>query len=257
MTMSAASINDRVHNIDTLRQASLMRVWFVGVLIVCLEWGCSNPSPGPSQTVNLDVVPQPDIIAVGSAVTLIARDAASGAVVQPTWSSSNPSVAIVSSDQLRGLRPGLSTIGAVYHDSSLTFSVKVVPNYAGSYAGTIDIIDCTDGVSPGFCRGKVPAGPDSMFARWSQTKDVVSGLLSLRVGDGQVQGSIGDDGAVSIAGTRLSAGKSVVTAIDSWNTVLNDAGTTLSGSFRMTIMRPDGSVDGVARAEIRGIERVP
>ena len=230
----------------------------VGLWMAACGAGASTPTgPSanvPSANVTVQITPQPDVLLAGTSVALTARNASTGAVVEPSWSTSDSTVAVVSLGQLRALHAGVATIGAVLGGSTNTFVVRVVPDYAGTYDGTMFIAECTNGAAPTFCRGFSRTG--RFVARLTQAKDLVSGTLSVfGSAPGPIEGRIDTAGRLTVTG-RLGNPAGVFIDLESWSTFLTDAGTQMYGTFTMQEM--DGDVHrGSMRAELPGIDRTP
>src|SRR5262249_32186290 len=158
------------------------------------------------------------------------------------WLTSDSNVATVVGNRLMAAGPGVVTVTASYGDTTASFIVKIVPNFAGRYVGGGPIVDCVD-LSPGICASNVQqekAGqPLEMFdLTLQQAKDAVSGRLAMRFGDGFVQGRIDDKGALSISGNLIDEPDlGNRTIIDSWLSHLEANSTVMFGTFGASLTR--------------------
>jgi hypothetical protein len=199
---------------------------------------CDKSSPAePTKTVSsLSMSPGTDWIRIkGTEKFNVSAQYSTGAAeaVTPAWTSDSTGVATVdASGTVTGIAAGQATITASYQGKSITRALRVIPDYAGRWAGSWAVTSCAvqgDFVA-NWCEpvrnGVFPATLDIL-----QTKDVVSATWTLQEATGSAQGSIAADGKLSLTGsTPLQAGVRI--EITLWQTVTFD-NRTMTGSFTL------------------------
>jgi hypothetical protein len=132
--------------------------------------------------------------------------------------------------------------------------VNVVPDYAGSYDGTMFISECVNDAVPTYCRGFSKTG--RFLARLTQAKDAVSGTLSLfGSAPSPIEGRIDTAGRLTVTGRLGDPAHGVFIDLESWSTFLDAAGAHMYGTF--TIREMNGAVHlGSKRADLPGIDRI-
>lgn len=225
---------------------------------------CRQAPVYPSLPFAIAIAAAPDILLIGDSSALVAVDVGTGEIVDAQWSSSNPAVAFVSGDQLSASAAGRVTITAIYQGARATASVKVVPNFAGTYPAPPDIwgfaylVECVN-LSPegNFCAFS-RVGDVSLFRlELVQTKDSVSGRIIETTAEGDVTGEIDDLGRLMLRGTIVC--KSIggfpsypCQTIESWSSYLESTGA-MHGTFTLRFLDPRGSPFVQGTQEMRGI----
>lgn len=223
---------------------------------------CSHSSVQPSPQLAISITSAPDVLLVGGSATLVAAKAATGEVVNAQWSSNNSAVASVSNAQLAGVSAGRVAITASYQGASAAVSVKVVPNYAGTYPAPPDVwgfvfkIGCTDLRAPGFCVANV-ADPEMFHLELAQNKDLVSARCVTDAVDGPLTGEIDDSGRLTLRGTLPSRSGGgfpgfPLQTITAWSSYL-DASGAMFGTFTSQFLGRDGVANFQVTQEMRGI----
>ena len=116
--------------------------------------------------------------------------------ITPAWTSDNTSVATVdAAGTATGVAAGQATLTASYQGKTATRGLRVIPDYAGRWAGNWGVTSCSvqgDFVA-NWCdpvrNGSFPATLDIL-----QAKDVVSATWTLQEATGAAQGNIAGDG---------------------------------------------------------------
>ena len=127
-----------------------------------------------------------------------------------TWTSSNQSVLTIDEGgTATGLANGVSTVSASADGGiSATLAVQVVPVYAGNWAGTSEVLACTD--LAGFASAGYCAQSLGVTERWTlsltQSGLSVTGTMTKTEGanvlSGTISGAIGGSGdIISMTGT--------------------------------------------------------
>lgn len=199
--------------------------------------GCGDDSTSsPSPTVSgLALSPTTDYLLLKATEKFSATATLSTGVTQavtPTWASDNQSVATVdSSGTVTAVAAGQATITAAYQGQTATRLLRVIPNYAGAWAGTWTVTKCTvsGSFSSSWCSGVQGSFPATLTLL--QAKDVMSGTWKLQEANGNVEGSVAADGTLSLTGSSLQSG--VTIKISSWQTRTTD-NTTMTGTFVLT-----------------------
>jgi hypothetical protein len=152
--------------------------------------------------------------------------------VTPTWSSDTQGVATVdSAGTVTGVGAGQATIIATYQGQTATELIRVIPNYEGTWSGTWAVTNCTvSGRFPSsWCNGVRGSFPATL--KLLQAKDVVSGTWTLQEANGNVQGTVANDGTLNLTGSSLQSG--VTIKISSWSTRTTD-NISKAGTFVLT-----------------------
>lgn len=225
------------------------------ISLVC-AFGCTRVAPS---AVAITITVAPDVLIIGESSVLVATNRATGDVINARWSSSDPTVASVSNDQLSGVGAGRVTITATYEGARATASVKVVPNFAGTYPAPPDIwglvyeTECVDLSAPGYCVANI-VDPERFRLELVQTKDSVSGRCVTDNVDGAVAGEIDDAGWLTLRGSlphRLNQ-NFIFQMIESWSSYL-DAGESMYGTFTSRFLGPGGVANFQVTQEMRGL----
>ena len=108
---------------------------------------CSDdptPPTGPSPPGTLAITPQSDFLTTGTATMLQATLTETGGTtrtVTAEWSTDDGRVAgIDRSGRLSALASGTTTIRAVFEQRTATLTVRVAPDYAGTWSGRARVV---------------------------------------------------------------------------------------------------------------------
>jgi hypothetical protein len=204
------------------------------VVLVCITIGCDLPT-GPGAATLVTITPGTEVLMVAATETFAAfaaRSDGSGATVNATWATSNPSTATVSSQGLvTAVGPGMATITATYQNLNAVRTLRVLPSFSGSWSGRYQTTGCS-GTS---CAGSHAVGATGTVGVFlTQLRDQVTGFVFLDVDNVPVQGLIAVGGTLSLTGELRSEstvpGPYVNVRIDSWASTLS-ATRTMSGRF--------------------------
>lgn len=230
---------------------------FTLVLASLVAAACDKSSTAPSITVSsLVVSPATDLLKIGGTEKFsVTATLSSGAVqgVTPAWTTDNPSVATVdSSGVATGVGAGQATITASYQGKSSSLLIRVVPDYAGRWAGTWAMKSCSvqGGFRADWCntvQGSFPARLELL-----QTRDYVSGTWTLQESTGNVQGTVAANGHLNLTGTTLQSG--VTVTIGSWDSMTTD-NRTMTGSFTLTWTVPNVSGSGQTGVDLQSFTK--
>jgi len=209
-------------------------------LVACLAFGCGGPT-APSPAMVVTVLPGTDLLAIGSTETYSAfavRSNGNGTPAAAIWTTDAPAVATVSSQGLvSAISAGVATITATFEGVSGRRALRVLPSYAGSWAGAYRTTAC----SGNRCTFQYAVGATSGIVAvfLTQLRDQVSGFLVLDSMMMPVSGSISNSGDLSLTGEwRPSSPTEVRARVENWTSTL-DAGRAMTGRF--THLYPDSS----------------
>lgn len=157
-----------------------------------------------------------------------------------TWTSSNPTVAFLSSStigRLTGSAHGVTTLLATYQGRTAQKNVSSVNNYGGQWTGTYVLNKCDQsGVFAGWCTnlggvGAVLPFTLSLNQALSNDRTQVSGTLALGSLSGNISGNVTSDGRLVIGGSfNVTAGGIAFTIqIGGWDTHLT--GSSMAGGW--------------------------
>lgn len=204
-------------------------------VVACVAIGCGGPT-APSPATLLTIAPGTDLLAIGATATFsafAARSDGSGAPVVATWTTDNSVVVMVSPQGLAtALNAGMATITASYQNVGGSRALRVVPSFAGSWAGGYRTTACSGNscIGPHAVGGIGTAG---VFL--TQVRDQVTGFLYLDGVNVPVTGSISVSGTLSLTGDLTFQnsglpGPYVGVRVDSWTSAL-DGARTMTGRF--------------------------
>lgn len=225
---------------------------------VCAAAACDKSTPGtPSPTVStLALSPGTDLVKIKASekfsVTATYTSGASEGV-SPTWTSDNQAVATVDAGgTVTGVAAGQATITASYQGKTATRAIRVVPDYAGRWAGTWAVTRCQvqGDFREDWCGGVQGAFPATLDLL--QSRDVVSGTWTLQEATGNVQGSIAGNGTLALTGSSLQSG--VTIEIGAWQSATTD-NRLMTGTFTLTWRVPGRSGSGQTDVEMRNFTK--
>jgi len=175
-----------------------------------------------------------------------------------TWSIEPAGVATVDTHgNVKPVAIGVATVKAVYGDKTGTNSIRVLPDYAGTWNGEFIVTGCTGGADPREC-GRIMFAEDGglrptrypFSLELSQFRDQISGTLrelrdaTTRQSDiaAAVTGFVRLNGALVLEAMVPQPNQEPFRVIN-WSSLANAASTMMSGAFtqyepRSTLMTP-------------------
>ena len=204
--------------------------------------GSSTPTTPTTAAALAITPPSTTVLVVGQVQPYAVANGKADAVV--TWTSSDPNVlAIDSTGNATAIAMGIITITASTNDGqTATLQVQVVPNYQGTWTGTITNTACTDiagFASINYCsRGLGIA--QSLTLSLAQSGVTISGTMTKSETGGSVSGVvtgvIGSGGDVTLTGTLsgISNGASLTVTLLSWNSLATNNRMTGVGAANVT-----------------------
>lgn len=238
-----------------------MKRVFIGMgLIVLLgvaACGKSTPStPGPTVS-GLALSPATDWIKIkGTEKFFATATYTTGAAeaVTASWSSDNQAVATVdNTGTVTGVSAGQATITASYQGKTVTRSLRVLPDYAGRWAGTWAVTSCEvqGGFPADWCtpmRGAVLPATLEM----QQSRDAVSGAWTLQESNGNVQGTVATNGTLTLTGSTLQSGVRI--EIVAWQSNTTD-NSSMTGTFTLSWQVTGRAGSGQTVVEMRNFTK--
>jgi hypothetical protein len=137
-----------------------MNRWLALIVVSVAVAACDRPPTAPTTRVPdtpptvLTITPATSLLEIGASETFstfaVFPDG-SGQTVAAQWSLDQPAVATIqSTGVVTAVGSGTVTITASAHGRTASRSLRVVPEYAGSWEATVTVIECLDG-DPGVC----------------------------------------------------------------------------------------------------------
>lgn len=169
--------------------------------------GCDNNSTTPTSPSGgtLQVTATRSVLRSGEAQPLTVSSSAGAPVTGVTWASTDTSVLAVSATGIAtAVRAGRVTVTATVGSSSGTLSLRVVPDYQGTWSGGITRLQltCSPGSTSPLCvPGASTAG--TVTLRVQQTGDQVAAVLTDSASPGSpvpVVGQVQADDQLALAG---------------------------------------------------------
>lgn len=223
--------------------------------------GCGSggsPTSPPTPTSAIEIQPVPGVMLVGQSLTLIANDVSTKRPVQATWSSSNPSVATVAPDgRVVAIANGPATIRADFPPASAAVTLRIAPDFRGSWRGVHRLAGCGRDATFGivdFCQTAAANPQQSLAVDLGQDGLAVSGEIVMFSGSGPVTGTVDQDGALRLTGTFnvTTSGRTLSVSMTEWRSTV--AGDDMAGELLTEwsgvgtgIGRLQGALDGVRR----------
>lgn len=228
-----------------------MNQWLAAGAVILGATACGH---SPTQATNASNVP-PSVLTITPATGLLKIGASatfstfavfpdgSGQTIAAEWSIDRPAVATVqSTGVVTALAPGTATLMARTAGRSASRSLRVIPDYAGSWEGTRTVIECLGG-DPGVCTptpcptlgvcppSYTPGRTEELLAVLTHRDDQVTGFVSLSAGVIPSTGAIDLDGTLTLEGVlqRSDAVGSYETRVTEWKTTLDPTGTMRGG----------------------------
>jgi hypothetical protein len=234
----------------------------LALILANAAWAAARCAPAPSPVVpnatvtHVDIAAPSAFVLLGAGEQLTATATLSNGATQSasgTWLSDAPAVASVSAGGvLTGVSPGLANI--TFEGSAERVSVRVVPNYGGTWTGTAKLTTCRDigadqtvrDAAAGYCIAFEHASLPSLSFKMSllQEGDRVSGSAEQL----PVTGVIAVDGTLTLANSSTWEIGITFNRVITWTLSSQHAGD-LSGSLN-EVMTPAGAhVGTIQRAE--------
>jgi hypothetical protein len=189
----------------------------------------------------LGISPATDLIKVGAtetySVVVNLSDGSTRPATAPAWSSSDGAVATIDAGgSARAVAAGTTSIGVTAENLSATRSLRVVPDYQGSWAGTYRVTSCahTGAFRAARACGDIVKTGDvgGIAARFTQTRDSVSGTLGLGALLGDATGTVQQGGELDLRGSIAfeEEGFRGTINVSSWSTRIGTTG--MVGGFQ-------------------------
>lgn len=203
-----------------------------------LAVGCGSPV-APSPPALLTISPGTSLLRTGGTETFsgfVANADGSGAPVVPAWSSDNAAVATINGQGfVIAIAAGVCTIRASYKGLTATRSLRVVPWYAGSWAGGYRTTACTAVVGSHCMYNHAPGADTGALAVFlTQLDDQVSGFVDLDGATIQVSGHVAVAGDLSLQGEVSVPGPPVAYValrLENWTSSIDATTKMLAGHF--------------------------
>jgi hypothetical protein len=223
--------------------------------------GSSSPTtPTPvtpaATTASVAIAASTDMIAIQGTTIFIANatmsDGSSKPGVSATWTSDAASVATVdSSGKVTGVGSGQATITAAYDTVRATRTIRVVPDYQGSWTGDYTVLSCSDSGtfrSEDWCKAALADGIIHVTMALTQTRDAVTGSWTHKQMAGTTSGTIESDGTLVLSGNGKM--DTIPMTITGWRTRSTD-NRTQTGKFTLNFTSSVWSGSSQAGVEIR------
>ncbi|MCX6539239.1 MAG: Ig-like domain-containing protein [Acidobacteria bacterium] len=221
--------------------------------------GGGTPPTTPSVVVtSVTISGSTDMLKVRESVTFTATathsDGSNAAVTQ--WSTDAVSVMTVDAvtGSATGVAAGKATLIASHDGVVGTRLIRVVPDYQGTWSGSYRVSSCSDTgdyTTFGWCntvRGQVLPLTLSL----SQTRDTVSGTITIYEYTGATSGPIADNGVITLSGTAVNGNASMT--ITKWSTTAASPGL-MTGSFSIRNTSTDLSGSAEMNCDITTMQK--
>jgi hypothetical protein len=153
---------------------------------------------------------------------------------------------------------GTGQISAVYQGHVASLTVRVAPDYRGNWTGTFSVVTCArDAGFPlvTFCSSVLASPTQGFQTALTQNQLSAAGTMSLATGSGQVQGTIDEQGNLSLTGTlsASSAGQSYSVTVAGWQSsvVSSAVSSKMSGQFTMVWNLPGALGNGYLASQFQ------
>jgi hypothetical protein len=212
------------------------------VALIILSTACSRdtpigPTPGePVTLVAFTISPSVSTFLIGHPARLTAQAAYSDGstrIVAAQWSAAPVEIATVdSTGTLTLLKTGTTAITASFDGRTATKSLRVLPDYGGTWDGSAQVVACTSRLQESCPTWDTGVRRISLWV--DQTEDRIHAFLYISQ-DRElfVDGSVATDGAMILSGERVEpdfSGPYVAIRIGEWRTTIDPAGA-LTGGF--------------------------
>jgi hypothetical protein len=230
-----------------------------GVCVVsvaaCGGGGSSPTGPAPATVVTVSF-PGGSLF-IGSTTQFDARETLSDGTTRPapsaSWSSDRPQVASVSNQGVvNGVTAGEAIISADVNGARGSLTIRVFPNFGGSWTGTETAVSCVDsGALTGFCSVGGLVGEDFLHSSsFIQNQDSVTALLETNEGQrATMSGSITVDGELRLNSAQaLPPDPEFSLQVENWRS-RTDTPSRMTGTYDIVVTI--SGLTGSARVGIR------
>jgi hypothetical protein len=158
-----------------------------------------------------------------------------------------------SSGKVTGVGSGQATVTVTYDTVRATRTIRVVPDYQGSWTGDYTVLSCSDSGSfhsEDWCKAALRDAIIHVTLVLTQTRDAVTGSWTHAEMAGTAQGTIEADGTLVLSGTGISTADKIPMTIAGWRTRSTD-NKTQTGKFTMNFTSSVWSGSSQASVEIR------
>jgi hypothetical protein len=201
----------------------------------------------------LGINPATDLIKVGAtetySVVVNLSNGSTRPATAPAWSSSDGAIATIDAGgAARGMAAGSTSIGVAAENLSATRSLRVVPDYQGSWAGTYRVTSCahTGAFRAARACGDIVKTGDigGIAVRFTQTRDTVSGTLGFGELLGDATGTIQQGGDLDLRSSIAfeEEGLRGTINVSSWSTRIGATGMVGGFQQRWTAAGIDGDM---------------
>lgn len=226
---------------------------------------CSRNPAAPTNSVRPLLSASSEFVLVAQSIQLSARHPGTQELIAVPWHNLTPDIASIDGNTLTGLRNGQAIVSAGAGSSS-QLSIRVIEDFSGWYpgrkldgsaeVGSAYAVECT-APSRSWCDANVleerlGKGPEPFSMHLIQTRDAVTGFVSIRCGTANVTGSVDALGRLSLQGGFALKGPPTC-PIEEWSTQLVDNGRLLQGRFRWGSTVVPGALVTI---ELRGVPRL-
>jgi hypothetical protein len=236
------------------------------ILLAVIAIGCGGsptaPTPTPSAMLaSLTISPQTGLVLLGRSQRFTANAVytdGSSRGVTATWTVTPADAgAIDGSGSFTPHRPGSATIAASFEGRTASVPIRLLPDFSGDWEGVARITECT-ALLPNSCDELTYAGAERRMALWmDQIEARVRAFLYVdQTGELFVEGTIGDDGSLTLAGERWTSPplpRYVVLRIGTWSTRI-DAADALAGGF--TVLSQESPAPDINNPSKRRVYRL-
>ena len=240
-----------------LSAAALCGILFTSGGLIACGGGGGGSTTSPSATVtSLGISPGTDTLKLRASESFTANATMSNGttnVVTATWRSDNTSVATIdSTGRATGVASGRATITAEYQGLSANRTLRVVPDYQGTWRGFLSMRSCSatgDWQLADVCGDLTAGDQDTLSLTLSQQSANVSGTIDIGGFAGPITGTIADNGSLSLTGLYNTSydGFPVQIGVSDWQTMSSD-NSRMTGRFVFTV-RSQPALSGDVRVE--------
>jgi hypothetical protein len=229
----------------------------IGVLLGLAACGGKGspaaPTPPPVTVTGVTISTTTDMMRVGVSETFAATATHSDGSVsnQITWSTSDPTVATVdAAGKVSPQKNGQVDVIASHDSATARKTVRIVPNYQGTWQGRYMISNCTqtgDYVLIGFCTLFSVGTTAPIQLVLAQTRDTVSGTLYLGSMNSTANGPIDSNGHLALSVGQIPGSYAIT--ISNWDTVATPDDR-MTGHFSEDWRYTSSYMSGVGRFDV-------
>ncbi len=238
-----------------MRRIALCLALLIGVA------GCGKKSSSPTTptqtptTSSVSITATTDMLKIGDAVAFTASATMSDGTtrtITPAWVSSSTAVVTVdAAGTVRGMGSGQATISITYDSRQATQTIRVVPDYGGTWRGDYALVSCQaagDFASAGWCDDAPVGSVEQLTMTLTQTRDSVTGTWTHSRMTGATQGTIEVAGTLVLSGSGSYEARVVNST--GWRSVTTD-NRNQTGQFTLTFTSPSWSGSAQTAVEIK------